>query len=367
MARRTAKVYSQTRVGSGFPLFSPAKSKAYLLSCDSIRVSDAWSFLNYTIRVSKHKTTGRLLTSDQQKYLLDLLEQAKYFYETAQGAPIKSQPLLYYYSFMNLVKIAFNLDKFEGNAKKYTHGITESITVTSRLSNAIISIWKTVGNRISNSEYLFKLLEDPLPTYVPSRTGHGASFSIRVIELMRDCVGINRTYSEIFNVPEHFYRITDFTCFSQRNKLYFKALVMDCNDVIMSGLQARGYNIVKEGINYYLLVESYVKTTPSPTIAEWHNLSKRLRSIGLWSYTDGKEYKLYISFLSQKMSSPSLIYHAMFFFGSITRYHPDLFDSILSAKEFWLVSEFLKTQPQQFLYYMLSYINGAEVLFSKQI
>ena len=101
---REAKIYQHPKLSSGFPLFSPAKSKAYLLSCDSIRVSDAWSFLNYTIKLSKHKTTGQPLTAAQQKYLLDLLAQAEYFFETAQTAPIKSQPLLYYYSFMNLVK-----------------------------------------------------------------------------------------------------------------------------------------------------------------------------------------------------------------------------------------------------------------------
>ena len=91
MPRVVAKIYHQ-KLGSGFPLFSPAKSKNYLLSCDSIRVSDVWSFLNYTIRVSKHKATGHPYTNEQQKYLLDLLAQAEYFYKTAEGAPIKSQP-----------------------------------------------------------------------------------------------------------------------------------------------------------------------------------------------------------------------------------------------------------------------------------
>ena len=80
MPRVVAKIYSQTKLGSGFPLFSPAKSKTYLLSCDSIRVSDVWSFISYTIRVSKHKTNGHNLTTEQQKYLLDLLAQAEYFY-----------------------------------------------------------------------------------------------------------------------------------------------------------------------------------------------------------------------------------------------------------------------------------------------
>ena len=367
MPRPVAKVYPQEKLGSGFPLFSPATSKNYLLSCDSIRVSDAWSFLSYTIKVSKHKTSKLPLTQTQQKYLLDLLDQAEFFYETAQTAPIKSQPLLYYYSFMNLVKIAINLDKFEGSTKKYIHGITESITATTKLNNVTIKLWQSSGGKISISEYLLKVLEDQLPVYSPIRGGTGNAFTVKVIDLLRDCVGIGRTYSEIFNAPEHFYKITDIKCYSQRNRLFFKALVDKCDDPAMLTLNTRGYNVIKDGDKYYMNVDSYVKTTHSPSIAEWHVLSKKLRNLGLWSYTDGKEYKLYISSMAQRISSPVIIYHAMFFFGSITRYHPDLFDSILTAKEFWLVSEFLKTQPQQFLYYMISYINGAEVLFSKQV
>lgn len=365
MPRVVAKIYPQKKFGSGFPLFSPAKSKNYLLSCDSIRVSDVWSFLNYTIRVSKHKSNGHPLTADQQKYLLDLLAQAEYFYKTAEGAPIKSQPLLYYYSFMNLTKIAINLDKFEGSTKKYVHGITESINAASRLSNVEIKLWQSQGSKISISEYLLKLLEDPSLAYAPS--GSGYSVSVKVMDLLRDCIGVNRIYSEMCNVTEHFYKITNLECYSQRNGLHFKALVNDCDDQAMNNLNASGYNVSKEGSQYFLQTDSYVKTTPSPTISEWHILSKKMRNQGLWSYTDGVEYKLYISPTAAKMSSPAIIYHAMFFFGSITRYHPDLFDLIMTAKEYWLVSEFLKTQPQQFLYYMISYINGAEVLFSKQV
>ena len=366
MPKVVAKIYHQTKLGSGFPLFSSAKSKNHLLGCNDIRVSDVWSFLSYTIRVSRHKNTGRLYTNDQQKYLLDLLAQAEYFFKTAEGAPIKSQPLLYYYSFMNLAKIAINLNEFEGSTKKYEHGISESINAASKLSTVEIMMWQSNGNKISISEYLLKLLEDPMPAYVPC--GSGNAISVKVMDLLRDCIGVHRTYSEVCNVAEHFYRVRTVECYSQRNCLHYVGEVYDCDDHAMNELNARGYNVSRGGNNKYQLKnDSYVKTTPSPTIAEWHMLSKTLRNQGLWSYTDGAGYKLFISPIAARMSSPAIIYHIMFFFGSITRYHPDLFDSIMTAKEYWLVNEFLKTQPQQFLYYMVSYINGAEVLFSKQV
>lgn len=367
MPRTTAKEYPQ-KENASFPLFSPAKSKAYLLSCDSIRTSDAWSLLNYTIRVGKDRTRRQALNSNQRTYLLDILEQAEYFYRTAQSAPIKSQPLLYYYSFMNLAKIAINLERFTGNSRKYVHGITENITAKSTLANSKITLWGSNGAKVSNSEALIKLLEDPLPPYTKRKTATAPSYDISVLDLMRDCIGVHRTYSETYNTQEHFYKLSSIKCFSKRQRLFFDAIVENCDDNIMSSLNARGYSIIKDANSeFHYNVDSYVKTTPCPTIAEWHTLAVKIRNNGLWSYTNGEEYKLFISPTAQKISSPAIIYHAMFFFGSITRYHPDLFDSMLSAKEYWLVSEFLKTQPQQFLYYILSFINGTRVLFSKQV
>ena len=366
MPRSTAKKYPQDPL-YGFPLFSPKKSKGYLLSCDTIRVSDPWSFLSYTIRVSRDSATHHPLNKGQQKYLLELQEQAEYFYKTAQTAPIKSQPLLYYYSFMNLAKIVINLDKYQGSAKRHVHGISDSISIASKLSNAEITLWKSSGGEISNSESLISVLEDPRPQYTSVSRGRGSFIKMKVLDLMRDCVGINRTYSEIYNVPEHFLKLDNFVFYSELNRLHLKFQVVGCNDAIMANLIARGYDITKaDALTYIWNVNSYVRTTANPTVAERHNLSKKMRDLGLWSYTDGDSYELYISPIATKMSSPSIIYHAMFFFGSITRYHPDLFDSILTAKEYWMVSEFLKTQPKQFLYYMLSYINGTEVFFSKQ-
>ena len=50
------------------------------------------------------------------------------------------------------------------------------------------------------------------------------------------------------------------------------------------------------------------------------------------------------------MSPPTIIYVIMFFLGSVTRYNPYFFDTLMDEKEQWLISEFLNTQPKQFLY-----------------
>ena len=52
----------------------------------------------------------------------------------------------------------------------------------------------------------------------------------------------------------------------------------------------------------------------------------------------------------------------MFYLGSITRYNPYLFDKMFSDKEQWMVSEFLTTQPKQFLYLATAKILGQSIL-----
>lgn len=352
-------------IPSSIPLFYPKVSKNYLLKSNDIRVADVWPFLDYTIKVAKNN--GKPLKVEQRTFLLNLLEQAEYFFKTASNAPIKSQPLLYYYSFMNLAKVAINLDSYIGNGQKYNHGINDSITVTTKLTNAELTLWKSNGVNHSVSEHILKMLEDKPLSYV--RNGRGYSYNVHVKDLLRDCVGISKTYCEIYNCKPIFYKLSNIEIYAKARKMYFEACICDCDDNVMTNLRTKGYLVVKEGDNNYkLTTDCSVRTTSNPTITEKHNLSHKLRDVGVWSYSDGNSYKLYISPVADNhFSSAAIIYHIMFFFGSITRYHPDLFDEIISAREYWLVSEFLKTQPIQFLYYMVSKINGSEILMSKQV
>ena len=119
----------------------------------------------------------------------------------------------------------------------------------------------------------------------------------------------------------------------------------------------------------------------------FNTFSKTILSKGLWSYTTGDDYKLYINSnqlikdvdkyifspfnVAQPnvkrltLSSAIIIYYLMFFFGSITRYHPYLFEKVLSEKEIWLVNEFLKTQPLQFILLLTSKVIGKPLYTSK--
>lgn len=342
----------ETPIRFGFPLFTKDYSTDYIIKNKHIRISDLWAFWHYTIRMYKKKNTGCDLN-----FMLSLIEQAEYFYEAAENAPMKSQPLLYYYSFMNLAKIVINIDSFVGTTKKYHHGVSDKILSTTTISNAELKIANSSPNKLSVALEFMKAMGDTAPGAFPQ--------TLLVKDLLKSCVGIHRTYCETYNEKETFHRLTTPCLLKDGMNLSFESEIKSCTAAVSTALVGKGYNIsssIIDGQTIYTLCETFGMTHYTPNRKDFNDLSKQLFAKGLWSYTNGNEYKLYISHNAKVYSSASIIYLIMYFLGSITRYHPYLFDQITSDKELWLVSEFLKNQPKQFINYVTSRTLGATLL-----
>ena len=188
----------------GFPLFVPILSKSYLVKLPKIRVSDIWGFWDYLVKMQTLKK-GKI----DGNFLPTLLEQAKYFYEAAERAPLKSQPLLFYYSFLNLAKIVININLPYGNSIEYYHGIETKVNLATTLNSAEVTFKNyggTGSSRISVAKEFFMYMGDNVT--VPGNTS--------IKKLLASCVGIHRTYSETFNQKESFYRL-DNSSFIQKN------------------------------------------------------------------------------------------------------------------------------------------------------
>lgn len=333
-----------------FPLFTKHNSTDYLIKNDHIRVSDIWSFWQYIIGRYVKKYAGEKI------FLLTLIEQAQYFYEAAEKAPIKSQPLLYYYSFLNLVKVIINVNTLNayGSAKEYNHGIEAcEIHKGDKLKDLFVSIkgFTNSPSRISVAYQFMKQMGDPFQ--VPPK------YSLNISDLLCSCIGIHRTYCETHNCNEKYIQVCDLALYSEKKKLISKYKVCKCNSQIQAELQAQGYNIFCEndivsGESTFYWQEEQLMSNYAPTKFDYYMLATKLRKKGMWYFTDGNKYKTFISSEPLHISTESIIYCLMFFFGSITRYHPYLFDSLLTEQQMWLISEFLKTQPKQFLYLVTS-------------
>jgi len=130
----------------------------------------------------------------------------------------------------------------------------------------------------------------------------------------------------------------------------------------MAVLQNTGYHIsVVDGkviLDEHLLTPRY-----NTSRLDYFNLSTQFLQLGVWYYIGRDGYTAYISdHANNRYSSEMIIYNTIFYLGSITRYKPELFDQIFDAREQWLMSEFLNTQPQQFLYLSTAKMLGQNVL-----
>lgn len=339
----------------GFPLFTQNVSTDYILKNKRIRVSDLWSFWNYTIRMyHKHK---RGVDKD---FLLSFLDQSQYFYQVAEKAPINSQPLLYYYSFLNLAKVIINMKNYLGDRVAYYHGVETNVNSTTTLDTANLSITE-YNPSISKYSVAFEFMKIMGDIFMPPRP-----HLVNVKEAFKACIGIHRTYCEITNEHEIYHRLIDPMLYKDGKELIFEGEIKDCNHGLCLALQGKGYTITTKTIGrntkFYLNERFNMNSHYTPNRNDYWNLSNKLIQKGLWGYSDGNEYRIYITNNNLRYSSASIIYIIMFFLGSITRYHPYLFKGLLSEKNLWLISEFLKTQPMQFLHIVTSRIIGGTVL-----
>ncbi len=328
----------------GFPLFTKSSSIVNLGQNEKLIISDIWAFWDYVIKkAAKDKK--------QEDFLRSLLEQAKHFYQSGEGSPVKSQPLLYYYSFLNLAKIMINLTGAFGPGKMYMHGIAERHN--SKFTNSEIIKQPQKVNIVQVAHELVSQFDPHIDV---------KSLTLNTKELLNHCVGIHRTYSEIYNQPEIFVRIISSALYKKGKNLLFRGFI-DCSENQINKLKAAGYTISFDEDGRYFFEESIAIASYQPTRADYAKLSQNIKKKGIWYFVGNNGYTMYLSTnLKNRYSQESIIYMMMFYLGSITRYHPYMFDKIFSDKEQWLRSEFLNTQPKQFLYLATANILGQNVM-----
>lgn len=327
----------------GFPLFAKPTSLVSLGKNEKLVISDIWAFWDYVIKkASKDRK--------EEDFLKSLLEQARHFYITAEASPIKSQPLLFYYSFLNFSKIIINLDKRHGPRKLYMHGVKESHN--NKFLHSIITKQKQKTSIVQVAHEIVSFFDKNIPT---------TDVQINVRDLLNHCVGVHRAYSEIYNQAEVFFRLHNQKLYKHGKELIFNAEVK-CTEADITSLAVRGYNIAQVD-ERFIYTKKIALGAYSPTRRDYAILSDSIQQQGIWYFIGNNGYTLYISNSTiGRYSQESIIYLVMFYLGSITRYHPYMFDEIFSDKEQWLMSEFLNTQPKQYLYLATARILGQSVL-----
>ena len=347
----------------GFPLFS-MDNPPINFNRNKILSTDIWAFWDYAIK-------RRFSAQKDRNIPQSLLSQAKTFYLAAQNADTRSKPLLFYYSFLNFGKLGIYFHNHFTKSQRFDHGIeaingTHKSFRTDQVKVKKMNSGMPHPTRRSSCYEVVYLMEANL-YFLPNHP-----LILNVKELLKQCIGVHRAYSNVYGEREIFVNLKDYKLYKNGSKLIFESYFDDDitnNDILELSViyDQTILNAVSkiDASNKKLMVEHRCSSA-SPRKKDYTDLSYVLRTLGVWYYIDREGYNLYLSKkFSYRYAPESTIYMIMFYLGSITRYHPYLFDDIFSERDQWVISEFLATQPKQFLYLFTSKIFGTDVLEPK--
>ena len=93
-------------------------------------------------------------------------------------------------------------------------------------------------------------------------------------------------------------------------------------------------------------------------------VAEHFRETGISTVLTGEGYRFYFCNITPRHRLPQLAatYAAFFYLGSISRYKPDAFESLLSGGFSWVVHELIATGPVQFVYTLASELAGVDVV-----
>lgn len=342
---------------AGFPLYTSRRPR--------IIAGDIWEFLRHEC--------GSKLPAEKTKMAFSFIEQAYDFYEATKNPRIGSKSLLYYYSFLNLVK-AFLLVKKIKIPNVLRHGISDpkaNVRLKLTLSTQVVSC----DGCAQDHSKLFPEFLKVLNTNVQHRTH-------KLKELLQQVPGIHRSYCEITRSRPSFLPIKSIDVLKTKQSQIFIRLKFSSNDKDVDATlpivrKRRAFKTLftqvsaqrrRNGRIIPIMNEKWYQSKlydgkKRKVNTGYQDISKAMCKIGLWNILTRDGQRFYFSSISPANIMPSLgsIYAIMFYLGSITRYKPYDFDKIFKGKYAWLVAEFFKTQPMQFIYGLAGQMANVEV------
>jgi hypothetical protein len=319
--------------------------------------SDVWGYL-------KHVAAAKLPKSEENKAVC-FIDQALEFFQAADNPKLYSRPLNYYYSFLNLAKMAM-LVKGVPLPPTARHGISDpraNLRTRLRISGQRVRSETCAGDHSQVFPELVHMLGGEITT--------PRNFKIPV--LLSQMPGIHRTYCRVTKSAPQFLPIRRLELLRENRELWVRLAFSKIDKDVTSTLPRirnrqefrRVFGQVQSADDNEIWFESGVIHGPTnATDRAIRELAEIVREIGVWPILTSSGNRFYFCAVPKRDQLPALasIYAVMFYLGSITRYKPYDFEKIVTHKHAWLIGEFLNTQPTQFLYVLASHLDGVEVV-----
>ncbi len=295
---------------------------------------------------------------------LAYVEQASDFYEAARNPMSGSKPLLYYYAFLNLMKVLL-LVREADIPPAARHGISDP-RANFRERFSIDGQRVLISGIAHDHSELFPELVQSLGVPV---TG---SRNIRVLKVLAQIPAIHRTYLRITGDDPQFVPISRIELMRKKGEMWSRIKVGPLDKATAESFRRL------RGRDYFGDVFTQVASTDDDAWFETEainsrgraaegaiaELSRQVKSTRIASILTLQGYRYYWSLATEREYLPSLSapLAAIFYLGSITRYKPADFDKLRASKYGWLCEELLASQPLQLLYMFASEILGVDVV-----
>jgi hypothetical protein len=305
-----------------------------------------------------------MLPKDQEERAKAFVDQAFEFFEAARNPRTGSRPLLYYYSFLNLAKVLLLVQKLPLSIAPQ-HGVRDP---RANIKRRLQFSGQKVRFELASTQH-----DQLFPEFVSALGGQPRRRELSVVSLLRQIPGMHRTFCRVTNERPSFLPVRKFSVLSAENQVFARMLLdridADVQETLDTVRSRRAFQRVFQQVQAERSLELCFETAGVPAATKRRNralrqLAERIRSVGVWSILTRDGYRFYLGTHRPSEMLPPLgaVYAVMFYLGSITRYKPYDFDKIVSRQFAWLISEFLRTQPNQFVYCLASHIAGVDVV-----
>ena len=328
--------------------------------------------------IMKRAITEQIQNANTAQEAHSYIDQASDFYRSALQSSIDAaKPVQLYYSYLNIVKAFILCRGQQQSLSNIRHGMNESLIQGGReFADALITFWTSPGNHgqlQAFDEFLQALGYPSLPNRHQIQVSHlvpqilpghrlwasAADKKERFLSLQRiqftQNTATKRVWLRLYLYRDDIPRLGH----TQRNVLersravtHFRIVkcseaVENRNLICFEHIASRPYN--RHGVDNAMTLSSSVKNVLWATVAS----ISPYRRYYLYLCPPGEE-----NYLLPQLAS---IYALTYYLGSLTRYRPTVFRSILDGPYGPRIAEFVSGQPGQFIYLIASEFERRDV------
>lgn len=334
----------------------------------SVPFREPWSYLRFWIRDNYPQSS--------RADALELAEQAERFYRIAAQASSETSPLLWYYCFLNLSKAlllktptVYTLSEVE----HATHGIAEPADNSNgyvTLNKQKVTVYGVRKSGKTPKLQVFPALCEALGTPIKFPAGAG-SVDLSIKSLLSHTVSVHRAFSTAYAAPLRFCKV-DVAAMERRAATgksgdMWHRLRLASQDVKAAGAAVKSFALANAlrsvapaqsaHHDYETSLQKFSNTNFLKHLAEQRaELKKVVHPLIL-----PQGYRYYLFPEQNVLRQPASIYAVIFYLGSIVRYKPHRFSSLIGNKYHWLIEEFLQVAPKQFVGLVINEITDCEL------